>query len=297
MTATRDGLRFGVDSMVAPLRRVAMRRPHALADADPTRWHYAGPIDGAAAHREFDALADVVAGAGAEIVTLADVDDGMADSVFTYDASFVTPAGAIILRAGKSLRRDEADLHRALYADLGIPVIGTIEAPGTVEGGDCFWLDTATLAVGRGFRTNQAGIDQLAEIVRPHGITTLDYDLPYHRGPGACLHLMSLVSVLADDLALVHAPLLPAALHGEMRASGYRLLHAPPEEFAASNGLSLNVLALAPGQLVAVAGFPQTAALMRQAGCDVTCVPGDALCTPCEGGPTCLTRPILRQRG
>lgn len=304
----------GVDSNAGTLRRVAMRRPNAMLTADHRRWHYAKPLDATRLADQYETFADLVARSGADIVWFDDehpdepagdesagdesagepVDDGLADSVFTYDPSFVIPSGAVVLRPGKALRLDEAQLHADFYAAHGIPMIGRIEAPGTVEGGDVFWLDATTLAVGRGFRTNQAGIDQFAAIVGAHGIALAVYDLPYHHGPAACLHLMSLVSALDTDLALVHTPLLPTALHQTMVEMGYTMLEAPADEFSASVGLNLNVLATAPRQVIAVDGFPGTVALMRDAGCDVVTFRADELCIPCEGGPTCLTRPLLR---
>jgi dimethylargininase len=285
---------YGVDSMVAPLRHVAMRRPGAILGCDHRRWHYAKPIDAAALTRQFDAFVALLEADGATVHWLdADDDDGLADSIFTYDPSFTIPAGAVILRPGKSLRTGEAELHRRFYEGR-MPVVGAIEAPGTVEGGDCCWLDASTIAVGRGFRTNQAGIEQLAAIVAPYGISVEAYDTPYFHGPEACLHLLSVVDPLDDDLALVYAPLVPVALYERMRAMGYELLHVPEDEFETSGGLSLNVLPTRPRHCLAIAGYPQTAALMEAAGCDVSTFEADELCLPCEGGPTCLTRPLLR---
>lgn len=284
---------FGVDSMVAPLRRVALRRPGAILDADPSTWHYAKPIDPAALTRQFETFAALLEAEGATVHWFDDVDDGLADSVFTYDPSFTIPAGAVILRPGKSLRLDEADLHRRFYEGL-MPIVGAIEAPGTVEGGDCFWLDESTIAVGRGYRTNQAGIEQLAAIVAPYGIGVEAFDMPYFHGPEACLHLLSVVNPLDVDLALVYAPLVPVALYERMRDAGYELLHVPEDEFEASAGLNLNVLATAPRRGLAIAGYPRTAALMEAAGCEVVTFEADELCLPCEGGPTCLTRPLHR---
>lgn len=286
---------FGVRSMVAPLRRVAMRKPGSILTADPARWHYAKPIDAGALQQQFDAFVALVAASGAEIVWLDDDADDLADSVFTYDPSFVVGGGAVVLRPGKELRAGEADLHQRFYDAEDIPVLGRIDAPGVVEGGDMFWLDDSTLAVGRGFRTNQLGIDQLRSILAPHHVELRVFDLPFWQGPEACLHLMSVVSPLAKDLALVHAPLVPTALYQEMQDRGWELLVAPADEFDQSLGLNLNVLATAPRQLIALDGFPQTTALMRDAGCTVTVFQGDELCIPCEGGPTCLTRPLLRR--
>ena len=158
----------------------------------------------------------------------------------------MTDHGAIILAMGKALRRAEPALHEAAYARLGIPILGRIEAPGQVEGGDCVWVDGNTLAIGRGVRTNQAGIEQMSDILAPLGVEVLGYDLPLWMGEEACLHLMSVISPLADDLALVHSPLLPAAFYQLLKARGITLVEGDADEFAASNGLSLNVLPTSP---------------------------------------------------
>ena len=286
---------FGVDSMTGHLRRVAMRAPGAILSADPDVWHYAKPIDRGALQAQYKTFLGLIEASGVEILWLPDADDDLADSVFTYDPSFVVPAGAVILRPGKDLRQGEAELHRRFY-DGVMPVLGVIEAPGLIEGGDCFWLDRTTIAIGRGFRTNQSGIDQFAALIGPTGIELEVYDLPYLHGPDACLHLLSVVSPLDVDLALVHAPLMPTALYQAMKALGYELLHGPADEYEASRGLNLNVLATGPRNCIAVEGFPATVELMRSAGCEVAVCDADELCIPCEGGPTCLTRPILRDQ-
>lgn len=280
--------------MAAPLRRVLMRRPGAVADADPAVWHYAGPIDAERLVDQYDNFVEAVTASGAVIEWIDPADDGLHDSIFTYDPSFMTPAGAVICSPGKALRQPEAELHRRFYETAGVPILGQIDPPGLIEGGDCFYIDASTIAIGRGFRTNAAGIDAFAALVTPHGIDVEVYDLPYGGGPDACLHLMSLISPLADDLALVYEPALPVALHQRLVASGYTLLAAPEDEFAASKGLTLNVLATAPRQVIAIDGFPHTVALLRDAGCTVATFAADALCIPCEGGPTCMTRPLWR---
>lgn len=286
---------FGAEDRTKPLARVMMRAPGpAMAAADPAQWHYGPGFDPASAERQHAELAAIVAASGAKIHWIPSEGDGLSDAVFVQDPSFVTRAGAVVLNMGKALRRDEPALHVAAYESLGVPVIGRLTGAATVESGDCVWLDPDTLAIGRGARSNQAGIDAVAAILAPHGQRVLAYDLPYWTGPEACLHLMSLISPLGPKLALIHAPLLPYALWAELTARGWTLLEAPAEEFAASNGLSLNVLMLAPRDVVMVAGFPRTRALMEAAGCRVQTFEGDALCIACEGGPTCLTRPVLR---
>ena len=286
---------FGANAMNAPLRRVIMRKPDvAMKHADAKEWHYGPTFDAAKAAAQHAVLARMIAGRGAEIHWLADVDDGLSDSIFTRDPSIVTHAGAVLLNMGKRLRKAEPEVHRAQFEALGVPVIGVIKEPGTVEGGDTIWLDDKTLVVGRGIRTNQNGIDQLAATLLPHGISVVSFDLPLWDGEDACLHLMSMISPLADDLYLVHTPLLPVALYQLMKARGIQFIIAPADEFAASNGLSLNVLPTSPRNVIMVAGFAKTKAAMQAAGCTVETFEAGALCIACEGGPTCLTGPVWR---
>lgn len=286
---------YGAQDRSKPLARVMMRAPGpAMAAADPAEWHYGPQFNPERAQAQHAKLAEIVADSGAEIHWLASEADGLSDAMFVQDPSFVTQAGAVVLNMGKPLRVPEADLHVAAYAELGVPVIGRLTGDATVESGDCVWIDPETLAIGRGARSNQAGIDAVAAILAPHGMRVQAYDLPYWTGPAACLHLMSMISPLAPKMALIHAPLMPYALWADLTARGWTLLHAPEDEFAASNGLSLNVLMLSPKDVVMVDGFPKPRALMEAHGCRVQVFEGDALCIACEGGPTCLTRPILR---
>ncbi len=282
--------------MAAPLRRVLMRSAaNAMRDADSAAWHYGPGFNPAKAASQHAVLAGLVAASGAEIEWIEDKADGLSDSVFTHDPSLMTDRGALILSMGKPLRAKEPSLHEETYKKLGIPILGRVEAPGQVEGGDCVWVDARTLAIGRGVRSNQEGIQQVSNLLTPLGISVYGFDLPLWQGEEACLHLMSVISPLADDLALVYSPLLPAAFYQMLKARGIRLVDGDPQEFAASNGLSLNVLPTSPRKVIAVAGFPKTRAAMEAVGCTVEIFEADALCIACEGGPTCLTRPILRQ--
>ncbi|MDX8439116.1 dimethylarginine dimethylaminohydrolase family protein [Mesorhizobium australafricanum] len=287
---------FGSQSMAAPLRRVLMRSAaNAMRDADRAAWHYGPGFNPAKAASQHAVLAELVAASGAQIEWIEDKADALSDSVFTHDPSLMTDRGALILSMGKPLRAREPSLHEETYKRLGIPILGRVEAPGQVEGGDCVWVDARTLAIGRGVRSNQEGIQQLSNLLTPLGISVYGFDLPLWQGEEACLHLMSVISPLADDLALVYSPLLPAPFYQMLKARGIRLVEGDAEEFAASNGLSLNVLPTSPLKVIAVAGFPRTKAAMEAAGCTVEIFEADALCIACEGGPTCLTRPILRQ--
>ncbi len=287
---------YGAQDMVSPLSRVMMHEPgEAMANADPAEWHYASALNGELLVRQHRALAQIVENAGAAIEWLSPSDSGLADGVFTHDPSLVTDEGAILLHMGKPMRRGETEAHKHYYERAGVPVLGTVTPPGMVEAGDCLWLDGQTLAVGRGFRTNSEGIEQLRALLAPVGVNVLTYDLPMYTGPDACLHLMSIISLLDRDLALIYEPLFPVGLFQTLEDRGFQMVGAPVDEFEASNGLNLNVLALSPRHGVMISGFPKTERALTEAGCKIETFEGDELCVKCEGGPTCLTRPILRR--
>jgi N-dimethylarginine dimethylaminohydrolase len=283
---------WGGQSMVAPLKRVLVRKPAApAAEGDFADFGYPRAVDHDRTEREHDAFRALLAEAGAEVVVVGPDETGLLDAIFAYDPSLMTDAGAVLLRPGKDLRLAEVDLAERSYAELGIPVIGRIEAPGTVEGGDTLWLDERTLAVGRGYRTNDEGIRQLKVLLAPHGVEVLTVDLPHWRGPSECLHLMSFVSPVADRLAVVYLPLMSVPFVQELQHRGWSFIEVPDEEFETHG---CNVLALAPMRVLVCDGSPVTRARLEAAGCDVLVYTGDELSHNRAGGPTCLTRPILR---
>lgn len=286
---------FGSQSMVAPIKRVLMRRPGAsLLQANAQMWHYGSAFHAEKAVRQYDAFSQLVASSGAEIVWFDDQDDGLCDAMFTQDASLVTDHGAVLLNMGKPLRQPEPELHGQVYEKAGVPILGRLTGNGRIEGGDFIWLDEKTIVVGCGFRSNREGIDQLNSLLNPFDIKVIGFDLPVWQGAEACLHLMSMISPLDEKLALIYSPLMPTAFYQLLQEEGFTLLDAPAEEFLASGGLNLNVLPITPRECIMVDGFPLTKRMMEEAGCKVSVFEGDALCIACEGGPTCLTNPILR---
>ena len=285
---------YGAQSMTAPLRRVLMRRPGPeMAAADPARWHYTSAIDLEEARSAHDAFADALRAWDVEVLYHEEPLPEHADSVFVFDPALVTDRGTLLLSMGKELRRGEEEpLARTLQA-CGVPVYGRIEGAARCEGGDTMWLDHDTLAVGRGFRTNAEGVRQLRALLAPLGVTVLDYDLPYFTGLEACLHLLSLISPVDDDLAVAYPPLMPTAFWDELKRRGVRLLEVPEEEFARTQ--ATNVLCVAPRRVIMLAGSPVTQGLLEEAGCEVVTFPGEPLSFKAEGGPTCLTRPVWRE--
>jgi dimethylargininase len=284
--------RYGSQSMIAPLRSVLVKRPdNAFAVDEPAAWHYADRPDLAVAQQEHDALVAMLRAAGAEVIIHDEPQPEHADAIFVFDPALVTDHGAIILSMGKPQRRgEEAVMSRRLEA-LGIPVLYTLQGEARAEGGDLLWLDHKTLAVGLGFRTNAEGLHQLREVLAGIGVTVIPVELPYYTGPESCLHLLSLISIVDDHLAVVYPPLLSVLFWKELQWRGFRLVEVPDAEFAT---MGPNVLALAPGQCLMLEGNPITRQRLEAAGCEVMTYRGNEISLKAEGGPTCLTRPILR---
>lgn len=279
---------FGGQTMVAPLRRVLVRRPDeaALVNWASFGWQ-AGP-DPARLLAEHEAFCDVLAEFGAEVVFGRAPVHADPDAIYAHDVSFVTDDGAIVLRPGKELRRVEVPAATADLESAGVPVVASLTAPACAEAGDMVWLDEGTLLVGHTYRTNAAGIETLRSALP--GVEVVALDLPHFRGAGSVLHLMSLISMLDRDLAVVYAPLAPVRLLEVLAEHGVRTIEVPEDEFET---LGPNVLALAPRLALAADGNPRTRRLLEAAGVEVALYATAELAKG-DGGPTCLTRPLLR---
>jgi dimethylargininase len=283
---------YGSQSMIAPLRSVLVKRPdRAFEVDDPVSWHYADRPNLAEAQQEHDALVALLRAAGAEIITHDEPQPEHADAIFVFDPTLVTDHGAIILSMGKPQRRGEEAVMARRFESLGIPLLYTLTGEARAEGGDLLWVDHDTLAVGLGFRTNAEGLRQLREALSPIGVTVIPVELPYYTGPEACLHLLSLISIVDDHLAVVYPPLLSVPFWQELERRGFRFVEVLDTEFAT---MGPNVLALAPGRCIMLEGNPITQSRLEAAGCNVLTYRGNEISLKAEGGATCLTRPILR---
>lgn len=285
---------FGAQSMVDPLRRVLVKRPDtAFGNADPERWHYTARPDLDEARREHDALVEILRGAGAEVIDHPEPQPDRADSIYVFDPVIVTERGSVILRMGKALRRGEEEALARRLQEAGVPVLAALDGEALAEGGDLLWLDRRTLAAGQGFRTNAEGLRQLREILGGIGVEVLPVELPFFTGPEACLHLLSLISLVDHDLAVIYPPLLSVPFWKILRDRGFRLIEVPEEEFPTQGP---NVLALSPGKCLMLEGNPVTRRRLEEAGCEVLTYRGREISLKAEGGPTCLTRPVWRMR-
>src|SRR6266536_5103421 len=278
---------FGCLSATRSLRRVLLRPPHAdeLASWRDLGWR-AEP-DPAAMVGEHAKLCALLAGTGAEVVLAEEPVPGDPDAIYVYDPVLIGPQGAILLRIGKAGRVAEAEALVPALTAAGIPIAARMEAPATADGGDMFWLDERTLLVGRGYRTNDAGIAAIRALL-PHA-EVIAFDLPHQQGRDEVLHLMSLVSPLDENLVVAYPPLLPVRLVELLEQRGIEIVEVPAEEFET---MGPNVLALAPRVGLALERNRETRRRLERAGVTMHVYEGSQL-SKGDGGPTCLTRPLL----
>ena len=274
---------YGGQTMFEPMRRVLVRRPPADT-SDWRRFGWRSQPDVARLADEHERFCILLEEAGAEVVVAPPT---TLDAVYTYDPALVADAGAILLRPGKRERLEEVDAIAGELEQAGVPVAARLEGPAKAEGGDTVWLDERTLLAGRGYRTNQDGILALERIL---GVETLAFDLPHFRGASEVMHLLSLFSPLDRDLVVAYPPLMPVGLVQLLAEREIRIVEVPDEEFET---MGPNALALAPRRALVLDRNVETRRRLERAGVDVTVYRGEEL-SKGDGGPTCLTRPLLR---
>ncbi|MEE8259242.1 MAG: arginine deiminase family protein [Sphingomonadales bacterium] len=278
----------------SPLKKVAVRAPENAfvsdekinAEWQALRFHAPPDLDSAIA--EHKTFVKILEAAGAEVNHLPGGAGLTLDSIYVRDAALVTPGGLILCRMGRKTRHAEP----ALYPNSlpNIPVLGAIEAPGTLEGGDFIWLDEVTAVVGLGPRTNKEGIRQLWALLGD-GVELHVVALPAPDHPDDVFHLMSMISPVDTDLAVIYRPLMPDRFLDWLEGKGFNFVEVPEDEWLL---MACNVLALAPRHILMLDGLPKTKALLKAAGCVVQTYRGDNISRKGEGGPTCLTRPLVR---
>ena len=283
--------------MVGPLQRVMVCSPRTAGWDDPeraARWRELGfhhAPDFAQAQAQHERLCRELETARAELVELPPAANLSLDAVYAHDASLATDFGLILMRPGKPNRVAEVEHHGCSAEHFGISTLAKIAAPGTTEAGDMVWLDAKTLLIGHGYRTNGEGIRQMRDVLATKGVEVLSAPLPYGSGPSACLHLMSLMSLLDEQTVLVDLPWLAVETVELLKARRFKLIEI---EYSERDTLACNVLSLGNGRLVAIEENRQTNDRLRVAGFDVWTFPGSEICINGSGGPTCLTRPLLR---
>lgn len=289
---------YGCDSMVNPIKSIMLRHPReafvsqAYLEDHWQEFGYSSCPDVEKALEEYACFENILQRLIPEIIYQTNDEPIGLDSIYTHDAVKMTSQGAILMCMGKLQRSHEPAIAKSFLKNHRIPILGEIKPPGRMEGGDIVWLGNGTVALGLGFRTNQEGIEQFKSLTKGFIDTVIVVPLPYAGGPGECLHLMSLISMLDHDLALVYSQYMPVFFRKHLENKGIRLIETPEKEYKTLGG---NVLALAPGKCIAIAGNPLTAHKIRDAGVELHTYPGQEISLKGTGGPTCLTCPIFRQ--
>ena len=298
--ATGGGVRqsVGGQSEVAPLRRVLVKHPQDAFHSDLAitgQWEHLGFLrrpDLGKAIDELDLFVGLLESLGSRVEFLPPHPETSLDSIYVRDASILTDRGVILCNMGKEARAGEPRAQGEAFEAMGVPVLGEISGRGRVEGGDFVWLEDGTAVVGRGYRTNDDGIKQLKGFLAATAKELIVVPLPHWRGPGDVFHLMSVLSPIDRDLALVYSPLLPVPFRELLLSRGIQLIDVPSAEFET---MGCNVLTLAPRTCVMLEGNPVTHRRLEEAGATVRLYRGDEISVPGAGGPTCLTRPLLRE--
>lgn len=279
--------RFGVTSSVLDLKRVMVRTPAVSGDWQKAGWRVP---DGPTLLAQHEAFVQVLLDLGCE-VDIAPAVEGMVDAVYMYDSAFVIGSGAVLLHSPKPSRQGEAHMAEEALNQAGVPIVARLTGSARCDGGDLLWLEDGTLIAGRTYRTNAAAHEQLKALIEADGHQFLRADMPHDKGPDVCLHLMSVVSPVRADLAVVFEPLSPTPLLEALTMRDVSWISVDADEYEL---MGTNVLAVRPGVVIMIDGLPKTRRALEAAGVEVHVYDGSHLSHKGDGGPTCLTRPLWR---
>ena len=288
---------FGCQDMTSTIRKVLIKDPksayknQANIDTQYNELNYFGKPDFEISLKDYDSFKSILHNNGIEIHCLPSDDITSLDSMYTHDPCLVSNSGVILCSMGKDLRKKEPEMISNYFESLGIPIIGRISSPGKLEGGDIVWIDNRTVAVGVGYRSNFEGIMQLKQILSDDIDEIIPVHLPHWTGPADCLHLMSNVSPIDENLFLVYSKLLPVSFREYLLSRKIKLIEVPDEEY---ESMGCNVLAIAPRKVIMIEGNNITKKILEDEGVEIFTYPGLEISNKGAGGPTCLTRPFLR---
>lgn len=283
--------------MVDPIQRVLIKHPKdayqnqtKVSEQSP-QLNYFGVPDFEKAQADYEELVGILESYGAEVHCLpADYTTSL-DSVYTHDPCVISNDGVILCTMGKKARIPESEAMESYFKAIGVPILGRIESPGTLEGGDVVWINENTVAIGEGYRTNSEGIRQFEKLLGNQVDDVISVPLPHWTGPGNCLHLMSNVSPIDHNIFLVYSRLLPVSFRKYLLNRQIKLIEVPDEEY---DSMGCNVLAVAPRKVIMIKGNPITQKLLESEGVEVHTYDGSEISIKGAGGPTCLTRPFFR---
>ena len=288
---------FGCQSMVGKIERVLIKHPkdayhnQSRIDSQAQQLNYLDKPNYNKAITDYEQLINIFESNNIEIHYLSFDHKTSLDSIYTHDPCIVSNGGVILSNMGKKDRQTEPENIASYFKSIDIPILGRIESPGTLEGGDVIWIDEKTVAVGEGYRTNAEGIRQLKSILKPYIDTIIIVPLPHWTGPSDCLHLMSNISPIDTDLYLVYSRLIPVSFRQYLLERGIQLVEVPDQEY---DSMGCNVLAISPRKVIMVSNNPITQKRLEDEGVEVYMYDGSEISIKGAGGPTCLTRPFMR---
>ena len=291
-------MKFSSQSEVNQIKNLLLKHPRDAfirQENIQAQWkelNYSEPPDYKKSLEEYDDFVGILRKFIPEVHYLPQDDRTGLDSIYVHDPLIITDKGAVLCSMGKEKRRAEPSAAGGFIEELGIPIFATIKGDGKLEGGDLVWMDERTVAVGSGYRTNQEGIRQLKEFTDGLVDEFIVVPLPHWKGPEDVMHLMSLISPVRHDLAVVYPRLLPVPFRDWLMKRGIQLIEVPDSEFET---MACNILAVRPGMCLMIEGNPRTKQMLEAEGIEVLEYKGEEISKKGAGGPTCLTRPLLRE--
>ena len=283
--------------MVNSVERILLKHPRDAflsqqkINSESKKLNYPSPPDLDLAIKQYDLFVKLIKSFGSEVYFLPADNNTSLDSIYTHDPCTMTNNGLIVCNMGKLKRSTEPDHLKRFFQSINIPIIGKIESPGTLEGGDIVWINKHTVAVGEGYRSNSEGINQFKKLLGKQAKEIIPVALPHWEGPNDCLHLMSNLSPIDENLFLVYSRLLPVSFIKYLLDHKIKLIEVPDEEYYS---MGCNVLAMGKGKVIMLEGNPITQKRLEAEGVKVKTYNGSEISIKGAGGPTCLTRPFLR---
>lgn len=283
--------------MVNSVKRILLKHPRDAflsqqkINSESKKLNYPSPPDLDLAIKQYDLFVKLIKSFGSEVYFLPADNNTSLDSIYTHDPCTMTNNGLIVCNMGKLKRSKEPNHLKRFFQSINIPIIGKIESPGTLEGGDIVWINKHTVAVGEGYRSNSEGINQFKKLLGKQAKEIIPVALPHWEGPNDCLHLMSNLSPIDENLFLVYSRLLPVSFIKYLLDYKIKLIEVPDEEYYS---MGCNVLAMGKGKVIMLEGNPITQKRLEAEGVEVKTYNGSEISIKGAGGPTCLTRPFLR---
>ena len=283
--------------MVDPIKKILLKHPSNAflnqrnINKQYLELNYLAAPNFNSAISDYEIFVDLLKSFNIEIYYLPKDKSTSLDSIYTHDPCVVSNKGVVICNMGKKARQPEADTMKKFFNSIEVPILGKIQSPGTLEGGDVVWINEKTIAVGEGYRTNKEGIEQLKLLLSDQVETVITVSIPHWNGPDDCLHLMSNLSPIDHDLYLVYSRLLPVSFIKYLLDQNIELIDVPDDEY---ESMGCNVLAIAPRKVIMISGNPKTKQLLENKGVEIHTYDGSEISIKGAGGPTCLTRPFLR---